>query len=71
MRRVVNAAVQRLVARIELVAVAEPKRREVELCHCREIAVATDIHPHAERTLNEHQRRNLCLRTQALRISHQ
>src|SRR5690606_10058176 len=68
---VADAAVQRLAARVELIAVAQSDAREVELRHAGQLPVAAGVEPDAEHTLHEEQRRGLRLRPQALRVRHQ
>src|SRR5690606_4254919 len=68
---VADATAHDLIARTELVAVAQPYPTEVELRHPRHTAVAAHVEAHTEYPLHEEHCRGLRLRTQALRIRHQ
>src|SRR5690606_19966819 len=68
---VADAPVERFAARVELVAVAQPDAREVELRHAGQLTGAAGVEPDAEHPFHEEQRRGFGLRPEALRIGHQ
>lgn len=71
MRGVADPPVQRLILRVELVAVTQSDTPEVEPCHARHLSVAPYVRTDAEHFPDEYQRRYLRLRPQALRVRYQ
>ncbi len=71
MGTVIHPAVQRLIARIELVTVTQTETPETELRKTRYVPVAPHIDSKTEYLPDKEHRLHIRLRTQVLRIRHQ
>src|SRR5690606_28585603 len=68
---VIDAPVQCLVARTELVAVTDTEVPDVDLRHSCYVSVTPNVHPQSKSPLHKEHRCNLRLRAKALRIRDQ